>query len=99
MDMLNPAGRVYCGYCLGDALFNQDKTRWEHATDGERITNISAGDYVSAAHNRAGTKINAVDLIDDSEAEENSEERHARFHLANTGELPGGSLNCSECAG
>lgn len=52
----------YCGYCLGDVVFNESTIRWEHAEDGERIPVITPGDMVSAAHNRAGTPVNPSDV-------------------------------------
>lgn len=52
-----------CGYCLGDAVYDDTLLSWVHATSGERVTDRSSGDFVSARHNRAGTVVLAYDLI------------------------------------
>jgi hypothetical protein len=58
-----------CGYCGGAAVDNPDGPGMVHAEDGVRIASISSGDFVSAAHNRAGTRINPVDLVESGEGE------------------------------
>lgn len=68
--IIDPA---HCTYCLGDVAFNESTLRWEHMTDGERITGITSGDFVSAAHNRAGTPVNVADvefIVDDENLSE-----------------------------
>lgn len=52
----------YCGYCGGDVLWSSENVQYEHADSGERVEADSPGDYVSAAHNRQGTRVNAVDV-------------------------------------
>lgn len=52
----------YCGYCGGDVIWSVENVQYEHADSGERVKADSPGDYVSAAHNRKGTRVNAVDV-------------------------------------
>lgn len=56
-----------CGYCNGTVEWSPWDGSYVHVTDGERITNISPGDYVSAQHNRAGTRVNSADVVTDDE--------------------------------
>lgn len=58
-----------CGYCDGWVIYSQENLRYEHAEDGERVKADSPGDFVSAAHNRAGTPVNPADVIDSDEIE------------------------------
>lgn len=57
--IIDPA---YCGYCLGNVAFNESTIRWEHTENGERVKADSPSDFVSAAHNRAGTPVNPADV-------------------------------------
>jgi hypothetical protein len=59
--------RYVCGYCLGPA--EKAEIGYVHATDGDRVSVGGLGDMVSAAHNRAGTRINPVDLVEADEVE------------------------------
>lgn len=52
-----------CGYCLGRVTFDRDRMAWVHVDSGDRVTPNGPGDMVSAAHNRAGTRVNVVDVI------------------------------------
>lgn len=58
-----------CGYCGGKAIRSPDMrdSFYVHAEDGARIKNIQPGDLVSARHNRAGSRVLAVDLVDDED--------------------------------
>jgi len=54
-----------CTYCLGEVSFDTDTGHWVHTTDGQRITTVFGGipgDYVSEAHNHAGTPVNSADV-------------------------------------
>lgn len=62
-----------CGYCGGRAVravdfeprdYDVAAHAWVHADAGERITDISRGDMVSARHNVAGSQILAADVVD-----------------------------------
>lgn len=57
----------YCGYCLGDVIFSDENVQWEHATDGQRVQADSPGDYVSAQHNRKGSRVLAADVCSRSD--------------------------------
>lgn len=52
----------YCGYCGGDVIFSDENAQHEHANSGERITNITPGDFVSAQHNQQGSRVIAADV-------------------------------------
>lgn len=54
-----------CGYCGGRAV--KGDLGYVHAEDGDRVKPGGPGDFVSAGHNRAGTRINPVDLVDAEE--------------------------------
>lgn len=60
-------GGQECGYCGDAAVYNAEAMRWEHATDGDRVRVGGPGDLVSARHNRAGTQVLTVDLVDAEE--------------------------------
>lgn len=62
-----------CGYCGGRAVravdfeprdYEVSAQSWVHADSGERVRNVGPGDMVSGRHNRAGTKILALDLVE-----------------------------------
>ncbi len=54
-----------CSYCGGDVVLANG---WRHATTGERVgPAFSPGDLLSAGHNQAGTRVNAVDVMDRTE--------------------------------
>ena len=52
----------YCGYCGGDVLWSDENVQFEHTDDGERVDPPVPGDYVSAAHNRKGSRVNPADV-------------------------------------
>ncbi len=54
---------MWCGFCGGRAVWQQDTLAWEHAEDGERVKRHGPGDFVSDRHNRKGTKVLAEDLV------------------------------------
>lgn len=56
--------RLYlCGYCGGRV--RETKEGWRvHADAGNRIGNISPGDYLSEHHNRKGTSVGPYDLVE-----------------------------------
>jgi hypothetical protein len=54
--------KLECGFCGGRAV--KADIGYVHAEDGDRVKVGGPGDFVSAGHNRAGTRINPVDLID-----------------------------------
>lgn len=53
--------KLICGYCDGDVV--KAAIGHEHATDGNRVT-AGPGDFVSARHNRAGTRVNPMDVVE-----------------------------------
>lgn len=53
-----------CGFCGGRAVWHEDTLAWEHADDGERVRVGNPGDFVSAGHNRKGTRVNPADLVE-----------------------------------
>lgn len=53
---------VECGYCGGRAV--KTGAGHVHADAGDRVRVGGPGDLVSARHNRAGTPILPVDLVD-----------------------------------
>jgi hypothetical protein len=53
-----------CGFCGGRVIRDEDNWAWMHAQPGERVR-VAPGDYVSAEHNRAGTTVLNVDVIED----------------------------------
>lgn len=55
---------MYCGYCLDAVARDDDARRWVHTTDAPRVAPNGPGDLVSDAHNRAGTYVNPVDIVD-----------------------------------
>lgn len=57
----------YCGYCGGDVIWSDENVQFEHSDDGERVDPPTPGDYVSAAHNRKGSRVNPVDVQRDDE--------------------------------
>lgn len=59
--------RLYCGYCHGAVAYDQECLIFRHVDAGDRVTPGVAGDYVSAAHNRAGTPVNPVDVEEASD--------------------------------
>lgn len=59
---------MWCGYCGGTAM--KADIGWVHADSGERIRNISPGDFVSAFHNVANTRVMPYDLVDADELDD-----------------------------
>lgn len=55
---------MLCGYCFGVVVDSPDGPGFIHESDGDRVTVSGAGDLVSAAHNRAGSRVNAADIIE-----------------------------------
>jgi hypothetical protein len=49
-----------CGYCGGEVIRTDEG--YVHADDGDRVRVSGPGDYVTARHNRAGTKVLTVDI-------------------------------------
>lgn len=78
-----------CGYC-GDAAVKAD-FGYVHATDGDRVT-VSPGDMVSARHNRAGTPILAVDLVDAAQSAPEGHRIGARVRVADVNAVGAGSV-------
>lgn len=58
-----------CGYCHGE-VSRGERGGYIHNESGERITNITPGDFVSAGHNRAGTVARSAEVYDDENEEE-----------------------------
>jgi hypothetical protein len=52
---------VECGYCHG--VLCETEIGYVHAANGDRVTDITPGDFVSAAHNRAGTRVDHYDVV------------------------------------
>lgn len=59
-------GEMYCGYCGGRAVRDEQRLMWVHATAGDRVR-VSPGDMVSGRHNRRFTQVLTVDLVDADE--------------------------------
>lgn len=59
-----PVEAYECGFCGGVAHFDEDKRAYVHTFTSDRVPSGNPGDYVSAAHNRAGTIINPADLVE-----------------------------------
>ena len=57
-------GKFECGYCGGRAVWDGTKLAHVHVDAGDRVKVSGPGDFVSAAHNRARTTINPVDLVE-----------------------------------
>lgn len=53
-----------CGYCFGIVIDNPNGPGFVHESDGQRVAVSGPGDFVSAAHNRAGSRVNPVDIIE-----------------------------------
>lgn len=52
-----------CGYCGGRAVPAEDQPGWVHEAAGDRVRVGGPGDFVSARHNAAGTRVLSVDLV------------------------------------
>jgi hypothetical protein len=61
---------LVCGYCGGPVVQDESDAEFAvHATSGDRVRRSGPGDYVSERHNRAGSAVLAVDVIDIEEWE------------------------------
>ena len=54
--------RMQCGYCLGEAVLDDDD-RWKHGATTVAPPTTMPGDYVTRRHH-AGTVVLAVDLVE-----------------------------------
>lgn len=55
---------MWCGYCNGAVIDNPDGPGYVHADSGDRVKPNGPGDLVSGLHNRAGTRVNPVDIVE-----------------------------------
>lgn len=56
--------RMQCGYCLGEVIPDPATLRMVHKDTAQRVTRNGPGDKVSTRHNRAGSVVLAVDLVE-----------------------------------
>lgn len=61
---MTPTTSLECGYCGGEVVWSDEALSYVHTTSDRRVPPPVPGDFLSAHHNRAGSRVGPYDVVE-----------------------------------